>query len=582
MHRLKKLAAVGLCTATASTMAVASTTTNVAASGTGAGLAEYALNAYYEGWSYVWGGTEPGAVDCSGLIWSYCGGNRLSMLSDAQANGRDWGYVSDGIPRVHGLGLSRPNHVGVYIEDGMEVDARGSAYGVCYQQIGENGYNNWDCWFKLTAVDYPENGWETFNGNCYYYEDGEYIVDTSRTIDGTTYYFDSKGHSSTAPSSTSGSSSSGNSKSSSGSKSTVVKPTVWQKGSCDDEVVKIQTRLAELGYYDGEIDGDFGDMTDAAFRAFQKAAGLTVDGIAGSDREVLYSDNAPAKKVETVKETVEEPTEAPTEAPAPTEEVEEVEETQPAAEDEAAEEIEEEDIVSGFVMMKNGDFSDNVATVQSKLLELGYLGIEATGLYGDYTTEAVGNFQLANGLEMTGDVDSVTYEALFSDDAVASELPAAAEETAEDADEAYAEYAEDAEDAENTETYEADAEEAYEAAEAEAEDTYEEAPAAPAQFITPDSPVTASIGTPGKQYAATASKSVAKANAVTEKAMEKSADITPTANKADTGRTANIWIWLVLAAATLGVVAFIMLMHGKKRSPKKSKTSTKAQLNQRW
>ena len=181
MHRLKKLAAVGLCTATASTMAVASTTTNVAASGTGAGLAEYALNAYYEGWSYVWGGTEPGAVDCSGLIWSYCGGNRLSMLSDAQANGRDWGYVSDGIPRVHGLGLSRPNHVGVYIEDGMEVDARGSAYGVCYQQIGENGYNNWDCWFKLTAVDYPENGWETFNGNCYYYEDGE-VVDLRKLV----------------------------------------------------------------------------------------------------------------------------------------------------------------------------------------------------------------------------------------------------------------------------------------------------------------------------------------------------------------------------------------------------------------
>ena len=192
MNRIKKVLAVTLSAATIGSVAVVGSGMSAGASGTGAGLAEYALNAYYEGWSYVWGGAEPGAVDCSGLIWSYCGGDRTSMLSDAQANGRDWGYVSDGIPRVHGLGLSRPNHVGVYIEDGMEVDARGSDYGVCYQQIGENGWNNWDCWFKLTAVDYPTEGWENFNGNYYYYEDGEYIVDTSRTIDGTTYYFDSK------------------------------------------------------------------------------------------------------------------------------------------------------------------------------------------------------------------------------------------------------------------------------------------------------------------------------------------------------------------------------------------------------
>ncbi|MBQ2212486.1 MAG: C40 family peptidase, partial [Ruminococcus sp.] len=200
MHRIKKLTAVILSTLTVSSVCVFGGL-NASASGTGAGLAEYCLNAYDEGWSYVWGGTTPGAVDCSGLIWSYCGGNRMSMLSDAQENGRDWGYVSNGVPRVHGLGLSRPGHVGVYIEDGMEVDARGVEYGVCYQEIG--GWNNWDCWFKLTAVTYPENGWEEFNGNYYYYEDGEYIVSTSREIDGTTYYFDSKGHSGTTPTDTS-------------------------------------------------------------------------------------------------------------------------------------------------------------------------------------------------------------------------------------------------------------------------------------------------------------------------------------------------------------------------------------------
>ncbi len=191
MHRIKKLTAVTLSVLTVSGVCVAGSSLSASASGTGAGLAEYALNAYYSGWSYVWGGAEPGAVDCSGLIWSYCGGNRISMLSDAIENGCDYGSVDSGIPRVHGLGLSRPGHVGVYIADNMEVDARGSDYGVCYDEIG--GWNSWDYWFKLAAVSYPENGWENFNGDYYYYEGGEYIVNTSRTIDGTTYYFDGSG-----------------------------------------------------------------------------------------------------------------------------------------------------------------------------------------------------------------------------------------------------------------------------------------------------------------------------------------------------------------------------------------------------
>jgi hypothetical protein len=190
MKKFKKIISLIMVVAVIASICVIGTV-NSGAAATGAGLAEWALRAYNEGWSYVWGGTSVGAVDCSGLIWSYCGGNRTSMLSDAQENGRDWGYVSSGIPRVHGLGLSRPGHVGVYIADNMEVDARGSDYGVCYQEIG--GWNGWDCWFKLTAVSYPDNGWEEFNGDSYYYENGEYIVNTTRTIDGVTYSFDSTG-----------------------------------------------------------------------------------------------------------------------------------------------------------------------------------------------------------------------------------------------------------------------------------------------------------------------------------------------------------------------------------------------------
>lgn len=188
MQRIKKITAIILSVLTLSSVCVFGSSFSAGAKGTGAGLAEWALNAYNSGWSYVYGGSTPGAVDCSGLIYSYAGGERCGNPQLETAT--ETGSVSAGIPNVHGLGLWRPGHVGVYVGNGMEVDARGDEYGVCYEAIG--GYNNWTYWFKLAAVSYVTNGWESFNGNYYYYENGEYIVNTSRTIDGTTYYFDSQ------------------------------------------------------------------------------------------------------------------------------------------------------------------------------------------------------------------------------------------------------------------------------------------------------------------------------------------------------------------------------------------------------
>ena len=162
------------------------------ASGTGAGLAEWALNAYYSHWSYVYGGATPGAVDCSGLIYSYCGGERCNLEYVTP----EIGSVSSGIPRVHGLGLHQPGHFGVYIGDGMAVDARNESSGVCYESV----YNkSWVEWFKVAACTYITNGWEKFNGNYYYYENGEYLVSTSREIGGVTYNFDSSGASDKTP-----------------------------------------------------------------------------------------------------------------------------------------------------------------------------------------------------------------------------------------------------------------------------------------------------------------------------------------------------------------------------------------------
>ncbi len=47
-------------------------------------------------------------------------------------------------------------------------------------------------------------------------------------------------------------------------------------------MTQIQTKLSELGYYNGKIDGIFGSGTKSAVINFQKDNGLNPDGIAGS------------------------------------------------------------------------------------------------------------------------------------------------------------------------------------------------------------------------------------------------------------------------------------------------------------
>ena len=57
--------------------------------------------------------------------------------------------------------------------------------------------------------------------------------------------------------------------------------TLSRYGSSGEEVRQIQTRLKEWGYYKGDVDGIYGSRTQQAVRDFQRANGLSVDGIAG-------------------------------------------------------------------------------------------------------------------------------------------------------------------------------------------------------------------------------------------------------------------------------------------------------------
>ena len=53
-------------------------------------------------------------------------------------------------------------------------------------------------------------------------------------------------------------------------------------GSQGEQVRQVQTKLRQWGYYDGAIDGVFGQATYDAVVRFQRKNGLTADGVAGS------------------------------------------------------------------------------------------------------------------------------------------------------------------------------------------------------------------------------------------------------------------------------------------------------------
>jgi len=52
-------------------------------------------------------------------------------------------------------------------------------------------------------------------------------------------------------------------------------------GDRGNAVVRLQTQLRNLGFYQGTIDGDFGAGTEAAVIQFQQSQNLTPDGVAG-------------------------------------------------------------------------------------------------------------------------------------------------------------------------------------------------------------------------------------------------------------------------------------------------------------
>jgi peptidoglycan hydrolase-like protein with peptidoglycan-binding domain len=349
----KKIVSVAIAAALILSVATTGVLTTSASDSTGVGLSAHALQAYNEHWSYVWGGASYGAVDCSGLFITYngVGGNRTDLLGSSS----EWGYVADGIPRIHGLGLHQPYHVGIYIGSGTAIDARDENSGVVYHDVYSKP---WVEWFKVAGVSYPTTGWVLFDGDSFYYENGQYIVNTSRTLDGVTYYFDANGVSNIAPPSSAYS----------------------------------QT--------------DYSTATAAP---------------APSKPEPSYEESSEEPEPEP---SYEESSEEPEPEPSYEESSEEVSEPESSVEESSKEESEvsKEPEKPKFVTLTEGNMDETIADakiteIQQTLAKLGYYTYEVTGYYGEATTAAVKDFQAKAGIEVTGNVDEATWNAIFADSA---------------------------------------------------------------------------------------------------------------------------------------------------------------------
>ena len=143
-----------------------------------------------------------------------------------------------------------------------------------------------------------------------------------------------------------------------------------ESGSYGDQVRSLQKRLKDLGYYNGSVDGSYGESTMAAVMAFQLRNNLTVDGKAGpATQRVLYGSKASIT----------------------------------------------------YPSMRQGEEGKSVKNLQYTLYELGYYDGAIDGIYGQTTADAVRAFQIQNKINpVDGVAGSVTLGKMYSSDAIAA------------------------------------------------------------------------------------------------------------------------------------------------------------------
>lgn len=143
-------------------------------------------------------------------------------------------------------------------------------------------------------------------------------------------------------------------------------PSYLQLNDAGDQVLALQQQLVQQGYFTGTPSGIFDEQTQMAVMNFQRARGLSVDGIVGSATETALTGSA--APVETTAAT-------PTYTANPT---------------------------PNDGLMQMGDAGTEVSNLQTQLQALGYYSGPISGSFGSQTQAALIAFQQAQGLTADG------------------------------------------------------------------------------------------------------------------------------------------------------------------------------------
>ena len=147
-----------------------------------------------------------------------------------------------------------------------------------------------------------------------------------------------------------------------------------EKGSTSNDVLSVQRKLKEYGYFLGEPDGAFGDSTQQAVERCQMVNGLSVTGVADGAVLMRLMADAPITWSAFLTE----------------------------------------------MSAVEGDSGLNVYVLQKKLAALGFFDGSCTGSFGDLTRQALLAYQRARGMEESGEADAATWAALYTDVVTAS------------------------------------------------------------------------------------------------------------------------------------------------------------------
>lgn len=146
--------------------------------------------------------------------------------------------------------------------------------------------------------------------------------------------------------------------------------TLLRLGSKGEEVVRLQNRLHDLGYFDYHgATGNFATLTRTAVTRFQSVNGTAADGIAGPiTLNKLYSNSAKS------------------------------------------------------LVLRAGNSGQAVQSMQLRLKTLGYFSGVGTGVFGAVTLKSVKQFQREHGLVVDGIAGPLTRKMLFSNKAKTAAL----------------------------------------------------------------------------------------------------------------------------------------------------------------